>query len=193
MIFSMALTLHPEERDVIEAVLWFANLRRITSTHQIEVRLSGLSYVKGYFMVIEPHEVDAYRHDQAELREWLEDIISSEAGRNRVKKKVSERMNNVSEAKLLFENGSFGYRFVLHGVQAVCALGLALILDKKRGLSNRLKRCGNPDCLRFNLDFEPKGRPRRFCNDSCKRAFDNVDAVERVRRHRGKIKKLKRD
>lgn len=185
----MALALHQEEKEVIEAIIWFANLKWITSTAQIEKRFMQLSLVKDYFKVIKAHEVDAFRYDQLELRKWMSEIIASEQGKQRIAEKVSERMVTVGGAELVFKNRQFNYQFKLHGVQAVCALGLALILDKKRNLTTRLKQCGNPNCLRFNLELNPKGRPNRHCNSACKKLYDNSTAAERVKRHRDKMKR----
>lgn len=184
----MTLALHDEEQEVIEAVLWFANLKRVSSTAQIEKRFSKLSLVKSYFMVIKPNEVHEYRDNQAKLRHWLQKITRSNQGRKEIERIVSKEMKQVSEAKLTFKDGNFGYEFLLHGVEAVYTLGTALILDRKKKLTTRLKQCGNPDCLRFNLDFKPKGRPKRFCDVECKRIHDNATANERVKRHREKQK-----
>ena len=66
------LALREEEKAIVAAVLWFANLKRIKSTKQIEDCFSLLPLVPGRFKVIEPEKVDAYRDDQAILRRWLE-------------------------------------------------------------------------------------------------------------------------
>mgnify|MGYP003664603713 FL=1 len=182
----MSLALHQEEQDVVEAVLWFANLKRISSTKQIETRFSKLSLVKSYFMVIDPNQVDDYRENQEKLRYWLQEITKSNKGRKEIEGIVSKEMEQVSETKLTFKKGVFGYEFLLHGVEAVYTLGTALILNRKTKMATRLKQCGNPDCLRFNLEFKPKGRPKRFCNSECKRVHDNATAKERVKRYREK-------
>jgi len=186
----MTLALLPEERQVVEAVLWFANLKRIRSTGEIEGRFMRLSLVPGVFQVIGAGEVEAYGNDQRELREWLSLLAGSLRGRNSIEEAVSRRLQETILSRLLIRNGKLQYRFALTGVQAACALGVALILDEYRGLGSRLKQCGNADCLRFNLDFEPRGRPRRFCSEKCKRAYDNQDAVERVRRFRRRRKRV---
>jgi hypothetical protein len=134
------------------------------------------------------YEVEAYRDDQGELRDYLSEIISSHKGRKRVAEEVTKRMKQVGVAHFVFKNEKLDYQFSLNGIQAVCALGLALILDKNRKLTTRLQQCGNAKCRRFNLDFKPKGRPRRFCNDECKCLHDNQTAKERVKRHRAKYK-----
>tara|TARA_R110002049_G_scaffold226293_1_gene398343 strand:+ start:1392 stop:1949 length:558 start_codon:yes stop_codon:yes gene_type:complete len=185
----MALALHDEEQEVVEAVLWFANLKRISSTTQIEKRFSRLSYVKKFFKVLKPYEVDAYRNDQKILRYWLQEIAKSNYGRKDIERIVSQKMKQVSEAKLTFKNGVVGYEFILHGIEEAVTLGTALILDRKRKLTSRLKQCGNPNCLRLNLNLNPKGRPNRHCNSVCKKLFDNATAAERVKRHRDRIRK----
>ncbi len=186
----MALALHKEEREVVEAIIWFVNLKRIRSTKQIENRFQKLGFVKTKIKDIETENVKAYRYDQAELRDWMQSIIKSQRGKKEIMEKVIERLDQVGGIKLVFKKDRLEYEFTLNGVQAVCALGLAFILDENRGLTTRLQQCGNLDCNKFRLDFKPKGRPRRFCNEKCKRPFDNYTAAERVRKHRAKMKSI---
>ena len=182
----MALALLKEEQEVIEAVRWFANLKRITSTAQVENRFARLSPVPGIFQVIEPHQVQAYRDDQEELRGWLSDIARSHGARIKLEPKLSMRLNNTVTVAIAFSHGRLIYQFGLTGVQACCAFGVALLLDEKKGMTSRFKQCRYSKCRKFNLDFTPKGRPRTFCNDECKKRFDNETAKERVRRFRRK-------
>ena len=74
---------------------------------------------------------------------------------------------------------------------AVLYVATALILDERFGLTNRLKRCGNPDCKKFRLDLSPHGRPRRNCNKTCQRKAEAASSVERSRHYRQKVKKQK--
>jgi hypothetical protein len=89
-------------------------------------------------------------------------------------------------AALTFSRERLQYAYRVSGLEAVLALGVALILDKDRGLIKRLHKCGNPSCGKFNLQLETtrKGRPRRFCTERCKEAWDRADRKFRMRRYR---------
>ena len=180
----MPLALRNEERRVIEAALWFANLRHIKSTRQVEEMFAGLPQVPGKFKVIEAEKVAAYRSNQRELRDWLKVIaVSAGAKRTRVKEYVREQLGTVNTF-LTFEDDRMKSQYVLTGVQACYTFAVALLLDKTNKLTMRLKQCGAPDCGRFNLDFNPTGRPRRFCNEAHRRAADALTAADRIRRYR---------
>jgi len=180
----MTLALLPEEKAVLETVLWFANLKRIMSTRQVEKRFAALS--PGIFQVIEAGKVEAYRRDQAELREWMLRIANSASGRKVVANVLAPRLAQTVHAGMVFDKKRLRYAYALTGVQACYALGVALLLDETRGLADRLKQCGNAKCGRFNLSLTPgkMGRPRRFCNDTCKRLADNQGSAERQRAYR---------
>ncbi len=182
----MALALLEEEQEVVDAVLWFANLKRITSTTQIEKRFSQLNLVPGVFQIIKTHEVEAYRNDQEELRDWLAGIAHSHGVRVKLEPTLAKRLGDTVNTTVTFEGGCLTYKFGLTGVQACCAFGVALLLDKQRGVTTRLKQCRYSQCRRFNLDLVPKGRPRTFCDKECKRKFDNETAKIRVNRYRKK-------
>jgi len=162
------LALRKEEKKIIEEVIWFANLKRIQSTSQIEQRFMKLPLIAKVndlpaFGTLKPSEVEAYRNDQFRVREFLESISNSNKGRKQVDSKIAELIDRTVISQINFKDGKLTTKYILSGVEAVYSFALALILD--RGIAGRLKQCGNPNCLRFNLDFEPKGRPRRFCND----------------------------
>lgn len=181
--------LQTEQKALVETVLWFANLKRIRSTKQVEQRFAQLPLVPGVFQIIEEENLAAYQQDQAELRRWLEIITKSAAKRRNVANEIANRLAQTVTARLSFSHGRLVYVYGITGVQAACALGIAFMLDETLGLSSRLKQCGNPECLRFNLDLLPKGRPRRFCSEECKKRADLFTGAERVRRHRQKKKK----
>ena len=185
----MPLALGYEEKTVIETVLWFANLKRIKSTKQIEDRFSLLPLVPGRFKVIEPEKVDAYRHDQAILRRWLELIAKGQAGRKSAEIELTNQLAATVETELGFSQGRIIYQYGLTGVQAICSFGTALILDNSYELTTRLQQCGYSKCKKFNLDFKPKGRPRRFCNETCKKKYDLETGTERVRKYRERLEK----
>lgn len=63
-------------------------------------------------------------------------------------------------------------KHALSGVTAAAWYGVALIIDGRCGLRNRLNECGAPGCSRFLLDFDKRGRPSRHCNEEHRRLAD---------------------
>ena len=139
---------------------------------------------------------------RGDLRDWFERITRSEKEREAVALELNEMMVNEmrpEEIRLLPQlKKSKGlrrleYQFELGNFRAMAAMATALILDDSYGLANRLKKCGNPKCGKFNLDLKPHGRPRTHCNAACKKAADATTSAERSRRHREKkAKRLKK-
>ena len=76
------------------------------------------------------------------------------------------------------------YRYGLTGVQAVCALGVALILDDDRKLTSRLMHCAAPGCGKFRLDMDIKGRPRKYCSAEHKQLVEAQHAPAKMRKWR---------
>lgn len=133
--------------------------------------------------------VPDYKGDQTELRDWLKKIDGSLRGRKEVEEKIRKLMQRTIHAAVTFADGRVQYRYGVSGVEGLRALAVALILSDNKGLSKRLRECGG--CGKFNLDFEPKGRPRRFCNPECKRAYEKATGAERVAKWRANSKKKK--
>jgi hypothetical protein len=186
----MPLALRNDEKRVIEAALEFANLRKIKSTRQVEAMFAALPQVPGKFKVIPAKHVTAYmENDQPQLRGWLTALcISAGTKREQVETEVREQLGTV-DSFLTFENGRIIQRYALTGVRACYTFAVALLLDESNKLTKRLRQCGAPGCGRFNLDFNPTGRPRRFCNEDHRRAVDALTAADRVRRYREREKK----
>lgn len=185
------LALQSYEKKTIKTVLWFANLKSIRSTKQIEEKFSKLPLVPSLFKSIPASEVFAYENDQERLSNLLRQITQSEKSRNIVSLEVCEMLRNkIQEVQLDFSHRQITTRFGLTGVEAVMAYGLALILDNRYNITARLQQCGNPNCKRFNLDLEPKGRPKKHCGKKCKDRADAVTGSERVKRSRRKGKEL---
>ena len=173
------------EQDVVERALWFANLKRLSTTRQVESQFARARVLPpdGAFRVLRPSELDAYRRDQVELRRHLSAIAG---GQRRelaatVLPTVNRQLAQTVGLRLGVQGGHVVLQYDVAGVAALCALGLMFLLDEERGLGHRLGRCGAPGCERFNLAFT--GRPRRHCIGHLD-AARNVDVAERVRRSR---------
>jgi hypothetical protein len=87
---------------------------------------------------------------------------------------------------LRLEGERLEYFFAINNVESGCAWAVALLLDQRYGLTNRLRQCGWSRCGRFRVDLAPRGRPRRFCSDEHKRLYDLETSGERVRRSRAR-------
>lgn len=197
----MASALQGDERRAVEALLRFANLPRIQSELAVERCFHGLidfrefqpdpihpdpARMRGQFYV---DLVPAYARVHRVARAWLTLMATSVTGRRKVWGRVSAHLKESVIAKPQFDDGrlKMAYEFG-NSVEAACAFGAAVVLDESRNrgrsLASRLKRCGWSECGRFNLDLNPKGRPRRFCSAEHKRRADLETVAERVRKYR---------
>ncbi len=177
----MAFALQAIERRVIEAALKFANLPNIKSTEQVEQLFAD---------VRSPGFRSLHEHRDGPLivlalwgalREWLQWIcILSQADKQLVAEDVAEFLNYV-RVELKLKDGQLQYGYQIDDLRAGCVLAVALLFSRGVKLTNRLHQCGW--CGRFNLVFEPKGRPRRFCGGH-KQKYDLETSAERVKRKR---------
>ncbi len=188
----MRVTTSDFERRVIRAALDFANLKAIRSTGQVENLFRPLSpqEEEHLFKTIRAKDRRAFKNDQKELGEWLEEIGKGAAGAERVRSqpRLNERLRAV-RLRLAFKGGRARDTLGIDGVQAAYAYALWLILNEER-LVNRLNRCGAPGCGRFRLDF--KGKPRKYCSEEHRRAADKLTAGERMKRWRERERKRER-
>ncbi len=178
---ALRVTINPDERAIIEATLAFANLKRIRSPHDVQrifERLAKRNWVGSV-------SAKTFLEGQNELREHLGNIArKGHAAWPDVQPYVEEMFGRdpgpVVRMRPTFQRGELSYLSELTGVEAVVALGLALILSKKRGLAPRVNQCGY--CGRFRLDVT--GRPRTYCSDAHRLAYDRMMAAERMRNWR---------
>ncbi len=170
------------EKRVIQAMLAFANLKTIRSTKQVEELFFPLADER--FQTIPTKDKWAFEDNQRELRKWLEEISKGgTAGVKQIRSQLNERLKAVRLRPVL-EEGKAKYKLSIDGVQAAYSYALWLILDEKRGLINRLNKCGAPGCGRFRLDFE--GKPRRHCNEKHRRAADKLTGAKRQKEYRAR-------
>jgi hypothetical protein len=181
----MGNALQPEERRVVEAALRFANLRRIASAGQVEQLFAAVIDFRE-IMLEGNLTVDAtalYVDAQREVRDWLERIARSEGGRKEVAREVAARFAEGVGARLSIRNRRLRYAFDIGSVPTACVLAVALLLDGRRGLENRVKRCRWSRCNggqpRFNVDLDPRGHPRWYCPGH-KERHDRETSAKRV-------------
>lgn len=159
----------PREASVLKVVIWFANLDRVKSTSQIETRFAkavGMGFDE--FQEINPGEESKFEGDRSDLRDWLRLVASGNdaAGERKLIEEVDDFLRRKLHVRLLGPANAPRLEMRPDGVEATCALGLALLLDSSRGLRSRLGYCAWEGCGRFSLNLAPKGRPKHFCNDN---------------------------
>src|SRR5437868_6962282 len=107
----MALaSLLEQEREVVEATLWFANLDNVETTSEVEDHFKRLKLVPGVFQILEADNTAAYLGDQGELCDWLSDIARSDTRRAEIGKRVADRLATVS-ARVTFSNEELRYLY----------------------------------------------------------------------------------
>jgi hypothetical protein len=187
----MAFALLDEERRLVEGMLKFANLAEIKSAARVEWMFRRYKYPREE---TEQHLLRLRKFQQQTLRDWLVRITKGEAAQKTVAVEVSMRLHQVKAALVLGEDEDGNQHLVfdwgdLNGDNAAdtvingCLAAVALILDHKRGLTSKLGQCRWSKCGKFNLDFEPKGRPRTHC-PSHKDYYDREVAAQRGRARR---------
>lgn len=190
----MPLALPREHQKAVEAVRRFANLQRVDSDEQVERCFRGLIDLRDALPVwIDPKtgrekraviSTDLYTDLQSILRGWLGKIARSTRGQREVAGEIAEVLVESVDTSTRFDNRRLTQVYSFKSVGAACAFGVALILDERHDLASRLKQCGWSKCGHFNLDLNPKGRPRRFCSPEHKRLADLETVAERVRKYR---------
>jgi hypothetical protein len=163
-----------DERLLIKAVLDFANMDKIQSTdqvHQLFKRLPRTLVVdEKQFKELRPEETHIFEEGRDVLRDQLKRIAKSSAGRPKVGAEISGDVWRTIEVRYEFARMQLEQFVRLNGVQACVSMALAMILDRRRGITNRLQQCGAPGCGKFRLDFETKGRPAKHCGPEHKKA-----------------------
>ncbi len=137
---------------------------------------------------------------EGNLADWFDRIARSVTERKALVAELNEVLQQEDIVRLAPQlrevRGRLRLEYVLDGNpyegRSWAVIATALILDERYGLTNRLKRCGNPDCRKFKLDLNPHGRPRRNCNKTCQRKAEAAASAERSRRRREKAKRQKR-
>lgn len=176
----------PKERALIEAAIAFANLQTIESNRQVEDLFSAVNSPGAEFTCIEESSQEYRLRIQPRLRQWLTQVIGSNGGRAQAASEVPQFIPRDSTAIPVFSLGQLWYDFQLNSVDAGCALAVALILDRDRGLTGRLQQCTLSTCGRFNVDFDAslRPRPRKYCSVSHRTLANYEQSPERMRQWR---------
>lgn len=174
------MVLQDHEKQAIKAALRYANLRAM------------------------PMWLDPKMWPPEALYEWLREallriaasprrnVAETKRERQAVREEIAPALVQGAAARYVFKAGRLELTHSYRSFREVCVFALALILDERRRLASRLHKCGWDGCDRFNLDVDPKGRPRRFCNPVHKARADAKTVAERVRKHRKEKEKAKR-
>jgi hypothetical protein len=184
----------PRERGLIEAALAFANLHTVESNRQVEdlfrnweLHDAEIGNAHGAeFQCIEEGSLIYRERTQPRLRHWLRQTIASNFGRAETASEVMHLIPRDVRAVPVFSRGRLWYDFQLTGVDAACALAVALILDHDRGLTGRLQQCTLSTCGRFSVDFDAclRPRPRKYCSVSHRTLANYEQSPERMRQWR---------
>ena len=205
----MRVTLSPAERAIVETTVALANRAPTLLSHLFELKRFTEPRLKPHvevesFVSLGVEDVEALAvggkvadnlfertvaHYHAQLRKWLSEI--ARRGMGAYSTVAPELQSNLPQGTALrptLRDGRIIYRLTVNVVPGLFAYGTALILDRDRGLAQRLGQCGY--CERFNLTFE--GRPRTYCNEAHRLAYDRKMAAERMREWRKRNKKERR-
>jgi len=94
--------------------------------------------------------------------------------------------SQLQHVKAGFQRSSDGDLMVISaalGCDAVFGYAFALLIDRQRGVRDRLAKCGAPGCGRFVITFR-RGRPQRHCNEKHRRAADTIASRDRSEKRR---------
>ena len=181
------------EKELINRLLRFANLRKIESTTQVEGLFSNIDGLTGKLMPYLPEEVQTCIDEQAVVKDALMKIstgvkLDLEQATEAVNAKIRDRVRvgvALINSRLTVVSG-------LLGVEAAAWYGIALMIDESRALRTRLRQCGAPGCGRFFLDVGRKGRPRRHCSERHRRLADAEPSRKRSELRRAMLKRRSR-
>jgi hypothetical protein len=176
----------PKEHALIEAAIAFANLRTIESNRLVEDLFSAINAPGAEFTRIEESSPEYRVEMQPRLRQWLRQTIASHGGRVQAASELVQFIPRDSTAIPVFSLDRLWYDFQITRVDAGCALAVALILDRDRGLTGRLQQCTLSTCGRFNVDFDAclRPRPRKYCNVAHRTLANYEQSPERMRQWR---------
>ena len=193
---SVPGTITDQQQKLIGQTLKFANMRKLTSTGQVESLFTTLDFF-GYPDPSNPGRrvydslnptgdsqkevegVKAFERDRDKLREILTMMFEKET--RKAIREVNAGLSAITVRMVLSPSGEIRIGELVGGVQAATYYALALIFNDQ-ALTKRLSRCGAPNCRKFILDFAPK--PRKHCNEGHRRAADKLKSPARSREWR---------
>jgi hypothetical protein len=175
------------EKELVTRLLTLVNLKTITDAGQVEKLAAS---IPGFTERVMSYagDVNQPRALQAALRKALDGIISNDQTElDAVIKAANQNLRHVQTTVQLTSDGDLLFAAGLLGCDAIFWYGVALILDRRRELRDRLARCGAPGCGRYVLSFA-RGRPQRHCSEEHRRAADKIQSVKRSQNKRDKEK-----
>lgn len=206
----MRVTLPPAERAIVRATLAIANCKQIPTLFDlkrlVEPHLKTFVEIQSWFTmrVIDPGTGTVLKltdwrknlpsgfvkHNQVLLQKWLGQIAQQgRAASSQVAPEVEPFLGHGATLVPSLRQGRVTYSLAVDVIPGLLAYGTALILDRDRGLTQRLGQCGY--CGRFNLAFE--GRPRTHCNEAHRLAYDRKMAAARMRTWRKRQRKQREE
>lgn len=202
----MRVTLSPAERAIVEATLAIANCKQIPTLFDlkrlVEPHLKAFVEIQSW-VTMRVRDANTgtvlkltdwaknlpsgfVKHNQALLQGWLSQIAQQgRAASSQVAPEVEPFLRHGTTLVPSLRQGRVTYSLAVDVIPGLFAYGTALILDRDRGLAQRLGQCGY--CGRFNLAFE--GRPRTHCNEVHRLAYDRKMAATRMREWRKRNQK----
>ena len=198
----MAIT--DQQQKLIGQTLKLANMRKLTSTRQVESLFSALDFF-GYPDAANPDQrvygmlnptgdsqkevegVKAFERDRDKLREILAMIFEKETVT--AIREVNAGLFAVRLGIALSPSGEVRIAGLVGGVQAAIYYALASILSGA-AITRRLRRCDAPNCHKFILDFVPKWR--KHCSEAHRRAADKLKAPARSKEWRDIKRRVKK-
>lgn len=172
--------------ELIEGILDFANWPAIESTKAVENHFASLLGAMGKPEAVPPigkDEVAAYRKDQRRVRQLVDLLV--EGGDEALSKfeRMIERDLGAVNLSVVMDGDSLRMAIDSPRVKALCALGLALIVDK--GAVDQVRRCELPECTNVLLtQGGRRGMPKKYCSHEHYREHDVQKSRERARRWR---------
>lgn len=206
----MRVTSSPAERAIVEATLAVANAKQIPTLfvlkRLVEPHLKTFVEIQSWvtMRVKDPATntvlkltdwtqnlpIGFVKHNQTLLQKWLGQIAQQgRAASSQVGPEVESFLKHGIRLVPSLRQNRVTYNLAVDVIPGLLAYGTALILDRDRGLAQRLGQCGY--CGRFNLAFE--GRPRTHCNEAHRLAYDRKMAAARMRTWRKRQRKQREE
>lgn len=179
------------EKELVQRLLVLVNRKTISDPRWVESLAANVPELTGKVMSY-GGDLAQPRAMHAELRKALSNIASgTQAGLSAAVRAANGNLKHVQAGVHLTEDGDTAMALGLLGCDAIFWYGVALIIDRRRGVRDRLAQCGAPGCGRFLLTFA-RGRPQRHCNEAHRRKADAIASRNRsqTRRDRAKAERL---
>ena len=185
-----------KQKQMIRAVLKFANLKQIKSQKQVIDTFKGWKEAGVSMSFTYPFQSDEIvlpiiKMEQNNLKNWLGEVaLKGGVVSAKVGNEVASILNDAGpsiEFKFQGDRLYYGIGFKEVGIQRWIAEAVSLIIHGEFGLTNRLGMCKWKKCGRFRLDFS--GIPRFYCNEEHRKKYDRDDAKNRMAAFRERKRK----